>query len=65
MSRVVRTSLAVAALAAMAAPALPAMAEPPDPRPVCQLRFEEDPMIRTSPGFPVYWESPGQPYWVC
>jgi hypothetical protein len=60
----VRLSLAAAALAAVA-PALPAVAQPDPPRPVCQLRFEDDPMFVTSPDFPVYVEGPGRPYWVC
>lgn len=65
MPRAIRITLAAAALAAVAAPVLPASAEPDPPRPFCRLYWEDSPMIRTSPDFPVYWESPGRPYWVC
>lgn len=64
MSRTIRLTLAAAALASVA-PAAGAFAQPDPPRPVCELRFESTPMFTTSPGFPVQFDGPGRPYFVC
>ncbi|MDQ1713980.1 MAG: hypothetical protein QOE45_3430 [Frankiaceae bacterium] len=61
MSRTFRLALAACALASVGLPAL-ASAEPPPPRPVCQLHFR-DQTISNNIGLPDVTYP--QPYWIC